>query len=205
MNAYFKGAIGALLVILAITYWYRSNVATLVVNRPPASYQLITQMEQQGVPDFTLEKMDGSPFKMSENEGTITIVNFWASWCNPCVEEFPSMLKLVEHFGGKLRVIAISTDDDKKDILVFLKAFGLPKPGFDVVWDKNKDVMKRYGIEKVPESFLIGKDGKLIRKVLGIENWISNGAIDYFQQMIDGPVDTMKIPAHDSARSESGN
>lgn len=180
MNAYVKGGIIAAVLIVGIYAWYRANMAELTVNRSPEEYRLITQMETEGVPDFTLERMDGTPFKLSEQKGKILIVNFWASWCNPCVEEFPSMIKLVEHFKGDVVVVAISTDDDRKDIDTFMKAFGLPKPGFEVVWDKDKEAMAKYGINKIPESFLVGADFKLIRKVLGIENWYSQGAIDYF-------------------------
>ena len=205
MNAYTKGAIGAAVILAAVFLWYRANVNGLIVNRPPAGYALITDMEKNGVPDFNLEKLDGTPFKLSEHEGKITIINFWASWCNPCVEEFPSMVKLIDHFGDRLQIIAVSTDDDKKDMTNFLKAFGLPKPGFEVVWDKDKAAMKRFGIEKVPESFLIGKDGKLIRKVLGIENWSSENALGYFQSLLDGNTDLSMIPGHGgSTKSAAG-
>ncbi len=201
MNAYVKGAIGAAVILSAVFLWYRANVNGLIVNRPPAGYALLTSMEKNGVPDFRLEKLDGTSFKLSEHEGKITIINFWASWCNPCVEEFPSMIKLVDHFGDKLQIIAVSTDDDKKDIANFLKAFGLPKPGFEVVWDKNKEAMKQFGIEKVPESFLVDKDGKLIRKVLGIENWSNDNALGYFQSLLDGTTDLSKIPGHGGSSS----
>jgi len=196
MNVYLKGAIGAAVILSAVFLWYRANVNGLVVNRPPAGYELISSMEKTGVPDFELEKMDGTPFKLSQHEGKITIINFWASWCNPCVEEFPSMIKLIDHFGDRLQIVAVSTDDDKKDIAVFLKAFGLPRPGFEVVWDKKKEAMKKFGIEKVPESFLIAKDGKLIRKVLGIENWSNENALGYFQDLLEGHANLSKVPGH---------
>jgi peroxiredoxin len=204
MNAYIKGAIVSALVILAIVLWYRANMAELPVNKSPDEYKLISKMESEGVPDFTLEKMDGSPFKLSEQKGKIIIVNFWASWCNPCVEEFPSMIKLIDKYKEGVTVVAVSTDDDRKDIHAFLKAFGLPRPGFEVVWDKNKSVMKAYGIEKVPESFLVGKDFKLIRKVLGIENWFSEGAVSYFQGLIDGRYTGPGSNPHAQAQPSAG-
>lgn len=184
MNAYVKGGIVAVALIIGLYYWYHTNMAELPVNKTPAEFKLITKMENEGVPDFQLERLDGTTLKFSELKGKIVILNFWASWCNPCVEEFPSMIKLVDHFKGDVVVVAVSTDDDRKDIEAFLKAFGLPKPGFEVVWDKNKEVMAQYGINKIPESFLVGKDLKLIRKVLGIENWYSDGAVSYFQGLV---------------------
>ena len=94
------------------------------------------------------------------------------------------MLKLVEHMKGKVKVIAVSGDSDRADLMNFLKAFGLPKPGFDVVWDEKADVRKIYGVDKVPESFLINKERKLIKKVLGIDNWSDPNALDYFASLV---------------------
>ena len=189
MNAYFKGALVSVVVILCLIGWYHSNMANFSVNRSPYEYDVISKMEHEGVPDFELERMDGTTFKLSELTGKILVINFWASWCNPCVEEFPSMIKLVDRYHSGLTVVAVATDDDRKDIEAFLKVYHLPKPGFEVVWDKKKTVMNSYGIEKVPESFLVGKDFKLIRKVLGIENWYTNGAISYFADLIRGGLD----------------
>ena len=149
-------------------------------------------MERDGVPDLTLPRIDGGELSIKELRGQIVIVNFWASWCNPCVEEFPSMLKLVERFKGQIVVYAVATDDDRKDVEAFIKAFGLPKPGFNIVWDNKKEAMKTYGVDKVPESFLVNRDGKLIRKVLGIENWASDNAAQYFDLILSGKIDSAK-------------
>lgn len=185
MNAYMKGGIVTIAIAIGIFIWYRTNVGELAVNRSPKDFQLISEMEKSGAPDFSLSRFSGTgEARLSDLRGKVVIVNFWASWCNPCVEEFPSMIKLVESLGGDVIVLAVSTDDEEKDIHAFMKAFGLPRPGFEVLWDKNKSVMNTYGVNKIPESFLIGRDGKLVRKVLGIENWASPDAIDYFKQLL---------------------
>ncbi len=186
MNAYVKGGIVAVLIAIGIVWWYQANVNKLPVNQSPAEFKIIDQMESVGVPDFTLERIDGSPFKLADLKGKVVVVNFWASWCNPCVEEFPSMVKLVDRMKDDVVVVAISTDDKKEDILPFLKAFGVPRPGFEVVWDKDKKVMEQYGIKKIPESFIVGRDFKLVRKVLGVEDWAGEGAIGFFQAVKDG-------------------
>ena len=96
------------------------------------------------------------------------------------------MLKLLEQAGPDLRIVAISGDDEKKDIVAFMKAFGLPKPGFDIIWDKDKAIMQAYGVGKVPESFIVDRELKLIRKVLGIENWATPDAVAYFESLKAG-------------------
>jgi peroxiredoxin len=183
MSAYLKGAIFVLVAIIALLFWYDASEKDLPANQTPRTFQIIDEMEKSGVPDFSLSRLDGSLVKLSDYKGKIVIVNFWASWCNPCVEEFPSMMKLVEEMKGEVVVIAVSTDDNERDIDAFTKAFGLPKPGLEIVWDKDRSVMTKYGVDKIPESFLVGKDLKLIRKVLGIENWASANAIEYFQAL----------------------
>lgn len=192
MNIYVKSAIVAGIAIVGIYTWYRSSYSKLTVNRPPSQFELVDRMEKEGVPDFSLKRLDGSDLKLSDFRGKVVVINFWASWCNPCVEEFPSMLKLAEHYNGKLVILAVSTDELKSDIVAFVKAFGLPKKGFEVVWDEKRTIMSKYDIEKIPESFLVGKDGKLIRKILGSEDWSSKDALAYFDGLINESVSTQE-------------
>jgi peroxiredoxin len=179
-----KGAIAALVVACALLGWYQWKEPSLPVNQSPKGFQIIKQMEKDGVPEITLGTVDGKPAKLSDYRGKIVIVNFWASWCNPCVEEFPSMMKLMSQFSKDVVVFAVSEDDNQDDIRAFMKAMGLPKPGFEIVWDEKKENMKAWGVEKVPETFLVGRDGKLIRKVLGIENWANEDAVSYFKMLV---------------------
>lgn len=184
MNVYLKGAVLAALVAGGVFAIYSANVGRLPVNQAPAGFKVIDAMEEKGVPDFELERLDGSKLRLSSLKGKVLVVNFWASWCNPCVEEFPSMVRLADVMGDDVAIVAISTDDDRKDIENFAKLFNLPRKGFEVVWDKDKSVMKSYGVEKIPESFLVGHDMKLIRKVLGVEDWASPRALEYFKGLV---------------------
>lgn len=186
-HAIWGGLVVVGIISAATLAWYNSQANALKVNRVPEGFHLLAKMETEGVPDFELKDLKGQAYRMSANAGEITIVNFWASWCAPCVEEFPSMLKLVEHMKGKVKVIAVSGDSDRADLENFLKAFGLPKPGFDVVWDEKAEVRKQYGVDKVPESFLINRQRKLIKKVLGIDNWSDPNALEYFESLIKKP------------------
>ncbi len=183
MNVYFKGGIAALIVTSALFAWYQWKEPSLPVNQSPVGFQLIKQMESQGVPEIGLTRLDGTPFQLSSLRGKIVIVNFWASWCNPCVEEFPSLIKLMAQFNKEVVVVAVSEDETREDMRAFMRAMGLPKPGFEMLFDNAKSNMQAYGVEKIPETFLVGRDGKLIRKVLGIENWANEDAVSYFKML----------------------
>jgi hypothetical protein len=93
------------------------------------------------------------------------------------------MARLVDRMGGDVVVIAVSTDEKKEDIGPFLKAFGIPKPGFEVVWDRDRTVMKSYAVKRVPESFLAKSDFRLARKIVGTEDWATDNAIEFFKDL----------------------
>ena len=183
MMVYLRGAVAAILVVCALLVWYRFNESRLPANQSPAEFQVLGKMETEGVPDFELERLVGSKLKLSDFKGKLIVLNFWASWCNPCVEEFPSMVTLAEKMKGDLVVVAVSTDEQRKDIEPFLKAFKIPPNGFEIVWDRDQSVMKAYGVKKVPESFIIGPDLRLARKIVGTENWGSDEAVQFFKSL----------------------
>lgn len=183
-NSYFKGGIVAVAVAAGIFIFYQANEHKLPANQSPEGFKLLKKMETESVPDFTLERLDGSKLRLADFKGKLIIVNFWASWCNPCVEEFPSMVSLGEKMKDQLVVIAVSNDEQKAEIETFAKLFQLPKPGFEIVWDKDKKIAATYGVGKLPESFIIGPDLKLKRKFVGTENWASEDALSYFRAML---------------------
>lgn len=96
------------------------------------------------------------------------------------------MVNLAQKMEGDLVIVAVSTDENKADIEPFLKAFSVPEKGFEVVWDKDHKVMEMYGVKKIPESFIVGTDFRLARKIVGIENWDSDNAIAFFHALKAG-------------------
>ncbi len=123
-------------------------------------------------PGFTLPAVDGSELKLSDYSGKVVLIDFWATWCPPCRKSIPDLISLKKEYGSKgFEVIAISLDSDdprmntKKDVPSFVKQYGLNYP---VVYG-NQSVVSAYGnITSIPTSFLIGKDGKIISKHIGL-------------------------------------
>lgn len=150
----------------------------------PPIYSSVARFEKEGVPKILTKDVLGRDFDLHTRKEPLVIVNFWASWCAPCVEEFPSMLKLVKEMKGRVLVVAVSMDDEEKDLRAFLKIFKVPQPGFEVIWDKDKSIGKAYDVGKLPETFIVDADRMLRRKVLGIEDWASPNAKSYFESLI---------------------
>lgn len=150
----------------------------------PPIYSSVARFERDGVPMIQAKDVLDRDFDLLARTEPLVIVNFWASWCAPCVEEFPSMLKLIKQMKGRVLVVAVSMDDEEKDLRAFLKIFKVPQPGFEVIWDRDKSIGRSYDVGKLPETFIVGADRKLRRKVLGIEDWASPNAVAYFESLI---------------------
>lgn len=119
-------------------------------------------------PDFKLKNFKGDELALSSLRGNVVLVNFWATWCSTCVVEMPSMERLVERMKGKpFRLLAVSVDDDWPAVRKFF-AKGTP---LEVLLDTPRDVPKKWGTEKFPESFLVDKDGNIRYYIVSNRDW----------------------------------
>jgi cytochrome c biogenesis protein CcmG/thiol:disulfide interchange protein DsbE len=149
--------------------------------QPTESTLRLNQLEKSGVPDFTLPDLNGKSVSLSQFRGKLVIVNIWASWCGPCVKEFPSLKKLVEEFKGELVVLAVSQDNTREDLDSFIAAFGSVPKDFVIVWDKDRITSPLLGVSALPESFILKKDGSFVRKIVGEQAWDDPEAIQFFK------------------------
>jgi peroxiredoxin len=108
-------------------------------------------------PDFTLTTIDDEEFRLSHLRGTIVVLNFWATWCSPCVEEIPDFVQLQEEFGESVRFVGVSVSDTPEQVAEFRQRFGINYP---LMLDEGK-VEELYRIDILPTSFLIDRDGKV--------------------------------------------
>jgi len=119
-------------------------------------------------PDFTLETLDGKSVSLSSLRGKAVVVNFWATWCGPCKIETPWLVELQNQYGAQgLQIVGVAMDDSGKDeIARFAKDMGMNYPvalGKEAVGDAYG------GVSYLPESFFIGRDGKIVDKIMGLE------------------------------------
>ena len=152
----------------------------------PASHLDIVQaMKASAVPNIIAENLKGKKISLSSFKGKIVIVNFWASWCGPCVEEIPSLISLAEKFKDQLVILAVSGDDQKEEIEIFKKSFpGLEAANIEIIWDKDKSIMKLFDVGRLPESYIIDRNQKLDKKIVGSINWNTSDSIDYFKALL---------------------
>lgn len=137
------------------------------------------------VPDFQAQTILGKSLQLASFKGKPVILNFWASWCGPCVEEMPSLIKLVKAFPKDIELVAISGDSNIQDIESFLKSFPEMKtvPNIHVIFDEDKSLSQKYGIYRLPESFVLGKDLKVAKKISGTIDWNTQDALEYMKKL----------------------
>jgi cytochrome c biogenesis protein CcmG, thiol:disulfide interchange protein DsbE len=126
------------------------------------------------MPEFRLtDSRTGDSLSLRERyKGTVTLVNIWATWCVPCRTEMPSMQKAYAELKDRgFNIAAVSIDEDADDVVnSFAADLGIT---FDVLHDRSTAIQKVYQTTGVPESFLVGKDGIIVRRVIGAHDWNS--------------------------------
>ncbi len=140
--------------------------------------------EKSPAPDVSVISLaNGSTLKLSDLRGKVVLLNFWATWCPPCREEIPSMMKLNSFMTGKpFQMVAISVDEGgRKDIESFFKESGFSLPTY---LDESGASTKSYGITGVPESFIIDKQGVLVKKIIGGYAWDSPETVSFLEGLM---------------------
>ena len=119
-------------------------------------------------PDFSLESLDGKNMRLSDWRGKAVLLNFWATWCGPCKIEMPWFVELQRQYGPEgLQIVGVAMDDaSREDIAKFAKEMGVNYPillGKEAVGDAYG------GVPAMPESFFIGRDGKVVDRIIGLK------------------------------------
>jgi len=133
--------------------------------------------------DITVNSLQNVPLKLSDLKGKVVLLNFWATWCPPCREEIPSMMKLNRAMSGKpFQMVAVSIDEGGvPEIESFFKSSGLSLPTYT---DPGAVAQKAYGITGVPETFVIDKNGILVKKVIGPLAWDAPETISFLEGLM---------------------
>ena len=130
----------------------------------------------QTAPPLQLNNLSGKPIDITNLKGKVVVVNFWASWCEPCREEFEELTQLQENYGSKgLVVLAVNLAEMKPRVIQFLKGNGFSENSLEILLDRNSITYKSWKARGLPTTFLLGRGGKVEGVWIGaIENVDSN-------------------------------
>jgi len=118
-------------------------------------------------PAFSLADVEGSAAALSDHQGKVVMLNFWASWCPPCRREMPSMQRLYAKYADQgFVVIAVNQWEDEDLVFEFVSRLE-PEPGFPVLLDRDSKVAEDYGVKGLPTTFLIDREGNIRYRAMG--------------------------------------
>jgi len=136
--------------------------------------------------DFPIT-LSGKPARLSDLKGKVVVLNFFGSWCPPCIEETPALNKLQKHIESRnALILGVAADDDITAYEKFLKDQGVNFPTYrdPGTKDSHSPLAAAYGTIMYPETYIIDRNGKIARKIIGPQEWNSPEMLAYFDTLL---------------------
>jgi len=157
-----KAGIAVLLAVLVFVLYSSIHERIIVVG--------------DSAPDFTITADNGRTVTTANFGGRLLVLNFWATWCQPCVEEVPSLDQFAKEMAGSgVVVLGVSVDKNPKLYEDFLAR---TRVSFMTARDPDARISADYGTFKYPESYIIDSKGKVIQKIIGATNWTDGSMVN---------------------------
>ena len=133
-------------------------------------------------PEFRVLTSAGRTMTPKSFGGKLLVLNFWATWCPPCIEETPSLNAFAKQVAGRgIVVLGISVDRNEKSYKNFLQQHRIT---FDTSFDPEANVSSSYGTFQFPETYIIDRSGKVVEKIISNQNFLDPEFIDHLSKMI---------------------
>jgi thiol-disulfide isomerase/thioredoxin len=173
-------------------------MASRATRIPPAGVEEVDPGKPTAPPDFTLKDLDDHDVSLSQFKGKVVLVNFWATWCEPCKIEIPWLVELQDKYAGRgFTVLGIAMDEeDKNAVPAFVQEERLGMSGasrfmsYPIVLGNDATADKFGGVIVFPTSFLISKDGREVKRVDGLVSY------DEINKDIQSQLEPNEGPAH---------
>ena len=135
-------------------------------------------------PGFELQLVGGgTTLALEQLRGKIVLLNFWATWCEPCKDEMPAMERMYRALAGSdFELVAVSVGEDEAVVDEFVNRLGL---SFPILLDPSKEVAIAYQAFRFPESLLVGRDGVVLERYVGPKDWDADAYLDRIRRLLD--------------------
>lgn len=149
-------------------------------------------VEMEPVPELTFTGINGDSFNFEDIKEPVILLNFWATWCGVCAQEFPPIMELVKKMEGKVALVAVSTDDTPNPIPKWQAKFSqiVGADLFDnasIYWayDTDKQIsLNKFNVIRVPETVIITPDRKMAKKIVGMTEWDGDEMVQYLNSLL---------------------
>ncbi len=144
------------------------------------------------ISDFNFTTLDGQQKNIRDLRGSVVLLNFWATWCAPCVIEFPELLDITDQYKGRVILVALSSDQTKDAIQTFMtsqinrREAPLNPQTVLIAHDQNRQITRNiFNITTYPETLIIARDGTIARHVIGIDDWKTPSLKNLIQKLVN--------------------
>jgi len=153
--------------IVSIIFLLFSSQLFSAWQQPELSYNLTKVTTSIKASQFELQNMDEEKIKLSDYLGKVVMINFWATWCPPCIREMPSMERLYRKLEGEnFTVLAVNQMENEDDVFAFTGQLEID-PTFPILFDKESGVSRAYRVRGLPTTYLVDKKGYIRYRAVG--------------------------------------
>nr|WP_263430135.1 TlpA disulfide reductase family protein [Nannocystis pusilla] len=155
-------------------FWFAASLGPAAKAQAEAACRALQPEPRSGpAPEFSLQDLAGQTVSLQDLRGKFVVINFWATWCEPCIREWPQLDRLAERLQDRddVVVLAISVDQDQSLVAPFLARMGLEQSSVRVLWDPTGKLHNQYGSEKLPDTYFVDAAGQLVHAYINVRDW----------------------------------
>ena len=151
-------------------------------NREPAPAPFAVEaLTPREAPLLAFERVDRTRATLASLRGKVVMIHFWATWCEPCRDELPSLLALADELGDDFVLLAVSVDDDWEAMRRFFSAGTIHRAA---VRPEGVDVHRRFGASTLPDTYLVDASGLLVQRIAGARDWRTRAAREHLKHAV---------------------
>jgi thiol-disulfide isomerase/thioredoxin len=157
-------------------------VVAALARAVPADLQRFIPWREADTPALALKDLAGRPHALADYRGQVLLINFWATWCEPCRDEMPSLQRLKERLATRpFTVLTVNFGESGQKAGEFARRLGFDLP---VLLDPGQQAARAWRVRLLPASYLVDADGRVRYSVVGELDWASDGAVDAVRRLL---------------------